>query len=91
MNGHKLRLECKAEGVPRPQYLWFQGQKALENQKSSILEIDKVNGSCNTYNYHLTTTVFNMHGYMYSITISIMDSWGPLHISIGFENPILGP
>ena len=42
MNGQKLRLECKAEGVPRPQYLWFQGQKALSNQKSPILEIDKV-------------------------------------------------
>lgn len=42
MIGQKLRLECRAAGVPRPQYMWFQGQKPLGNQKSSVLEIDKV-------------------------------------------------
>ena len=43
MVGQQLELECKAEGIPRPKYMWFHGKTPLTDQLSPKLVIDKVN------------------------------------------------
>ena len=42
MLGQRLELECRAEGVPRPSYLWYRGKVPLKEQCSPKLIIEKV-------------------------------------------------
>lgn len=42
MVGQTLELVCKAEGIPRPKYLWFKGQTALTNERMPKLVIENV-------------------------------------------------
>ena len=42
MIGQKVELECRAEGVPRPKYMWFKGQTPLMDQRGPRLVIENV-------------------------------------------------